>query len=291
MTPSRSLSVEIEHLLLRKVGRSHPPTEVGYHKSRWVTAAISKSFINSPAAEAEYSGSSEYSSTISHRGVSHHDLDGGGDRRRRGPTTSSTAVAIETAKRSVSTTSTRVARTTRTVESAISPEMGTSVHGRTTCPTQPSQARVRESRHARQRSGASSPERPPSSGSTALRNSRATAVIPMGEFSENLLTAAKLLEQKRGDLDGHVDLHNHAGEVVDPHHWTAPRSSRVASRSATTTRRSPSKTPASVVRRRRSSGLTRRRTPSRTGTPRGSLTSSVSRRRTSRLISSHCTRG
>jgi len=43
----------------------------------------------------------------------------------------------------------------------------------------------------------------------------------MGEFSENLLTAAKLLEQKRGDLDGHVDLHNHAGEVVDPHHRTA----------------------------------------------------------------------
>jgi len=37
-----------------------------------------------------------------------------------------------------------------------------SVHDRTTCPTQPSQARVRESRHARQRSGASSPERPPS---------------------------------------------------------------------------------------------------------------------------------
>jgi len=43
----------------------------------------------------------------------------------------------------------------------------------------------------------------------------------MTDVDENLLTAAKLLEQKRGDLDGHVDLHNHAGEVVDSHHRTA----------------------------------------------------------------------
>ena len=43
----------------------------------------------------------------------------------------------------------------------------------------------------------------------------------MSSIDENLLTAAKLLEQKRGDLDGHVDLHNHAGEVVTDRHRTA----------------------------------------------------------------------
>jgi hypothetical protein len=37
----------------------------------------------------------------------------------------------------------------------------------------------------------------------------------MTESDEHLLTAAKLMERKRGDLDGHVDVYDHAGEVID----------------------------------------------------------------------------
>lgn len=37
----------------------------------------------------------------------------------------------------------------------------------------------------------------------------------MTESDEHLLTAAKLMERKRGELSGHIDLHPHAGEVTD----------------------------------------------------------------------------